>query len=131
MDGGDGDAAVLAGPDLLGVQAGGVLEEAGQRGAGADLVGEGLGGAAQRAQVLEHAFAVAALVGARRAVAARLVVGDEAAVERERGDDDVPERAAGAVLVADGLQSGAEGGQRCAGRRRADVGELVARWRWR
>src|SRR4051794_17048258 len=76
VDGGDGDAAVLAGPDFLGVQAGGVLEEAGDRRSGADLVGVGLGGAAERAQVLEHALAVAALVGARRAVAARLVVGD-------------------------------------------------------
>src|SRR3954468_24314754 len=32
VDGGDGDAAVLAGSDLLGVQAGGVLEQAGDRG---------------------------------------------------------------------------------------------------
>ena len=39
-------------------------------------------------------------LGLRRAVAALLVVGDEAAVERDGGDDDVPERAPGAVLRA-------------------------------
>src|SRR4051794_19583001 len=85
VDGRDGDAAVFAGSDLLGVQAGGVFEKAGDRGGGADLIGVGLRGAAERAQVLEHALAVAALLGARRAVAARLVLGDDAAVERERG----------------------------------------------
>src|SRR4051794_40083436 len=47
VDRGDGDAVVFAGADLLGVQAGGVLEEAGQRGAGAVLVGVPLGGAAE------------------------------------------------------------------------------------
>src|SRR3954447_19853507 len=63
MDRTDGDAAVLARLDLLGVQAGGVLEEAAQRGARADVFGEGLGGAAERTQVLEGALGVAALVG--------------------------------------------------------------------
>src|SRR4051794_39377638 len=65
VDGGDGDASVLAGCDLFGVQAGGVFEQAGDRGGGADLLGVAPGGAAQRAQVLEHALAVAARVGAR------------------------------------------------------------------
>ena len=62
VDGGDGDAAVLAGSDLL--RRAGRRRVRGtpvSRGGGADLVGVGLGGAAERAQVLEHAFAVAAL----------------------------------------------------------------------
>ena len=114
------------------MQAGGVLEEAGQRGARAELVGEGLGGAAQRAQVLEHAFGVAALVGPRRAVAALLVVGDEAAVERDGGDDDVAERAAGAPSRARiALEAGAERGERVARWLRAQAGERRARRRWR
>jgi hypothetical protein len=50
----DGHPPVRAGTELLGVQPGGVLEEVAQRCAGAVLLLERLGGAAQRAQVLEH-----------------------------------------------------------------------------
>ena len=53
------------GGDLVGVQAGGLLEEPGQRGVVGVLLLVGLGGAAQRAQVLEHPFGVLALLGFR------------------------------------------------------------------
>ena len=104
MDRRDGDPPVLAGGHLLGVQPGGVLEEAGERRVLVVLVGERLRGAAQRAQVLEHAVGVAALVGPRRAVAPVLVVAHEPAVERDGGDHDVAERAAGGRLGADPLE---------------------------
>ena len=69
VDGRDGDPTVLAGSDLFGMQSGGVLEEAGERCRRTELVREGLGGSAERAQVLEHALAIAA--SHRRAVSDR------------------------------------------------------------
>jgi hypothetical protein len=48
--------------DLLGVEAGGVFEEAGERGVLVMLVVR-VGGAAQRAEILEHPLGLAAAVG--------------------------------------------------------------------
>ena len=59
-----GDPPVGGGVDLLGVKAGGVLEEAGERRVLVVLL-VGLGGAAQRAQVLEHPLGVAAAARGR------------------------------------------------------------------
>ena len=126
VDGRDGDAAVLlARLDLLGVQAGGVLEKAGEGRLVALLVVVGLGGAAQRAQVLEHAFGVATLVRVGRAVAALLEVAHEAAFEHHGGEHDVPDGAAVGELGADVLERGAEPGEPVADRLLADRRELV------
>ena len=53
------------------------------------------------------------------------MVGDQAAVERDGGDDDVAERAPGAPLRAHGLQAGAERGEPLARGVRAHAGERV------
>ena len=90
------------------MKAGGLLEKPGQGRVLVVLLLVGLGGAAQRAQVLEHPLGVLALLGFRRVVAPVLVVGDQPAVEHHRGDDDVPERASGAQLAPDALESFAE-----------------------
>ena len=50
-----------------------------------------------------------------------LVVGDESAVEHHRGDDDVPDRAPGAQLATDAVESFAEPREPVAHRRRADA----------
>ena len=83
----------------------------------------GLRGAAQRAQVLEHALGVAALVGRGGALAAVLELAHEAAVDRQGGDDDVPERAPGVQLAADALELSAEAHESFARRARADLRE--------
>ena len=88
----------VAGVDLLGVQAGGLLEKAGQRRVLVVLL-VGLGGAAQRAQVLEHPLGVAAPLGVRGVVAPVLVVADQPAGERHGRDHDVADRAAGGELA--------------------------------
>ena len=105
MDRGNGDAPVLlTGLELLRVKPGAVLQEARQRRRVAVLVLVGLRRAAQRAQVLEHALGVAALVGLRGALAALLEMPDQPAVDRQGGDDHVPERAPGAQLAAHALE---------------------------
>jgi len=62
MDRRDGDPPIAGRVDLLGVKAGRLLEETGERRVLVVLVVR-LGCAAQRAQILEHPFGVAAVVG--------------------------------------------------------------------
>ena len=107
------------------MQAGGVLEERADDAPRAGLVGERLGGAAERAQVLEHAFGVAALLGV--AANDRAAAGGGAPVRRRAagGDHDVPERAPGGELGAAPLQAAAEAASGVADRLAADAVELV------
>ena len=88
---------ITGGVDFLRVQAGGVVEEAGERGVHVLLL-VGLGGAAQRTQVLEHPLGIGAPLMIRRVVAQLLVVPDEAAGQGHRGDHHVPERPSGLEL---------------------------------
>ena len=91
----------------------------------------GLGGAAQRAEVLEHPLGVAAAIGVRGVVALVLVVADQPARQRHRRDHDVAERPSGVELAADLLERGAELDQPQARGLGADAVELVRRGRWR
>ena len=68
----------------------------------------GVGGAAQRAEVLEHPLGVAAAVGVGGVVALVLVVADEPAGHRHGRDHDVADRATGGELAADLLEPRAE-----------------------
>ena len=120
----DGDPPVGGGVDLLGVQAGGLLEEAGERRVLVVLV-VGLGGAAQRAQVLEHPLGVAAAVGVGGVVALVLVVADQPARHRHGRDHDVADRPAGGELAADLLERRAELDQPHARGLGADAVELA------
>ena len=86
---------------------------------------EGLGGAAERAQVLEHALGVAALLRVRRAVAALLEAADQPAGQHHGGDDDVCERAPLGAFALDALELGSEQGEPVARGLRADPGQLV------
>ena len=95
MDRRDGDAPVAGGVELLGVKPGRVLEEAGEGRVLVVLV-VGLGGSAQRAQVLEHPFGVAAAVGVGGVVALVLVVARPARPAGHRRDHDVADRPSGA-----------------------------------
>ena len=72
------DPVIGGGVDLLRVQTGGVVEKAGERGVLVLLL-VGLGGAAQRAQVLEHPLGIGASLVVGRVVAQMLVVADQAA----------------------------------------------------
>ena len=101
------DSPVGCRVDLLGVQSRGVLEEAGERRVLVVLLVR-LGGAAQRAQVLEHPLGVGPSLGVRRVVAVVLVVAHESAGQRHRGDHRVSERAARVELGSDVIKSGAE-----------------------
>lgn len=94
MDRRDGDPPVRGGVELLGVQPGGVLEESGE-GRVLVLLLVGLGRAAERAEVLEHPFGVAAAVGVGGVVALVLVVAGEFARHRHRRDRHMPNRASG------------------------------------
>ena len=58
----------------------------------------GLGGAAERAEVLEHPLGVAAPVGVGGVVALVLVVADQPAGHGHRRDHDVADRPAGGEL---------------------------------
>ena len=88
----------------------------------------GLRGAAQRAEILQYPFGVVALVGAWRGVSLSLVVADESAVERHRGDDDVPDRPAVAQLAANplGLPPKRVSRSRTAGERTPSTGRRAA-----
>ena len=86
---------------------------------------EGLGGAAQRAQVLEHPLGVATSISVGGVVADVLVVADEAARHRHRRDHDVAERPPGGELAADLLERRAELAKRVPRRLGADAFELI------
>ena len=107
MDRRHGDPPVAGGVELPGVKAGGVLEKAGERRVLVVLV-VGLGGAAQRAEVLEHPLGVAAAVGVGGVVALVLVVADQPARHGHRGDRDVADRPSADELAPDLLEPGAE-----------------------
>jgi hypothetical protein len=108
VDGRHGHAPVLAGPELLDVQADRVLEEVAQRRLGCVLLLERLGGAAQRAEILEYPLSVAAGAGAGRGVASLLVVADETAIEHHGREHHVAERAASLDLSPHRAQTLAE-----------------------
>jgi hypothetical protein len=67
-----------------------MIEETAERRSRFALV-EGLGGAAERSQVLEHPLSVAAAIGIGYLIAHVLVVADRPARHRHRGDYDVAE----------------------------------------
>ena len=85
----------------------------------------GLGGAAQRAQVLEHPLGVAAAIGVGGVVALVLEVADQPSGQRHGRDHDVADRAAGGELGTDVVESGAELDQAHAGGLGADAVELA------
>ena len=78
---------------------------------------EGLHGAAQRPQVLQHALGIGAPLGARRVVAHVLVVGDQPSRQRHHRDHDVTQRTSGVELGSDALKAHPELDQAAAGRR--------------
>ena len=118
------------GGDLVGVQAGGLLEKPAQRRVVGVLLGVRLGGPAQRAEVLEDPFGVLALVGVHRRVSPLLVVADEPAIEHHGPEDDMTDRSSITHVATDAVESFAEAPEPVADGTPAGWSRSRSRARW-